>query len=204
MTPDIATTAAAHRRGLRLEWLTIWWNVGEVGVTVVLGVLARSLALIAFGVDALIEVFASLVVVWHLKTGGSSPTRARTQRALRLVAASFAMLAVALVVAAVGVLAAEHQPEESWPGVIYLAVTAVVMFTLAIRKRSTARILGSAPLASEATITFLDGLLASGILAALALNIALGWWCADPVATLLVAAVAVHQAWETWREAEED
>jgi divalent metal cation (Fe/Co/Zn/Cd) transporter len=188
-----------ERRAVVLEWITIAWNSGEVVVTLVLGIAARSLALVAFGLDAVVEVFASLVVVWHL---GRDRTELRhNRRALRLVAVAFAALATLLTMGAVLALASEHRADESPIGIIYLAATAVVMFGLAFAKRRAAEGLGSQPLAAEATLTLLDGALATSILLALAANAALGWWWADPVATLLVALVAASEARDNWNDA---
>ena len=193
--------ARIRRRALFLEWGTIAWNSGEVVVTVVLGVLARSLALVAFGLDAVVEVFASLVVVWHVSDAPNAPDRARTRRALRLVAVAFAALAVLLTAGATAALLQGHEADPSPAGVAYLAGTAVVMFGLAIAKRRTARDLSSEPLAAEASLTMLDGALATSILLALVANASFGWWWADPLATLLVALVAVNEAREHWHEA---
>ena len=103
--------------------------------------------------------------------------------------------------AAVGDLTSGRQPGESPLGIAYLAITAVVMFSLAILKRRTATSLGSEPLHSEATVTFLDGVLSTTTLTGLALNAYLGWWWADPTAALLVGIAALNEARETWNEA---
>lgn len=194
---------ASHlrRRVLFLEWATIAWNIGEVFVTVGLGIAARSLALVAFGLDSLIEVFASLVVVWHASDAAGPAESTRTHRALRLVAVAFGVLATVLVIGAIRVLATGHRAQESAWGIAYLAMAACAMFGLAFAKSRTADENGSKPLAAEATLTMLDGLLATGILAALALNATLGWWWADPAATLLVAGVSAREARENWRDA---
>ncbi len=165
--------ASLRRRGLQLVWLTIAWNVVEVFVTIGLGVAAGSIALIAFGTDSMIEVFASLVVVWH--TSDLNAEIRRTRRSLQLIAVAFLILGLVLVVGAVVRLLAENVPGDSPVGVAYLAVTAVVMLRLAVLKRRTGTALGSEPLLAEAHVTFLDSALAVGVLAALALNSAFGW-----------------------------
>jgi divalent metal cation (Fe/Co/Zn/Cd) transporter len=191
-----------ERKALLLEYATIAWNVGEAVLTISLGSLAGSLALISFGTVSIVEVFASSVVVWHFRSKDTDH-EGRTRRALRLIAVAFGVLALALVVAAINDLISGRRAGESPWGIAYLAVTAVVMFTLAALKRSTASHLGSEPLMSEATVTFLDGVLSATTLAGLALNAYAGWWWADPLAGLLVALAAVNEARETWEEAEE-
>jgi divalent metal cation (Fe/Co/Zn/Cd) transporter len=197
-------TAAEHerllRRGIRLEWATNAWNLMEVFITIGLGIAARSLALVAFGLDSMIEVFASMVVIWHLEYGANPPVR-RTRIALRLIAAAFIGLAAFLTVASVRSLVIGADPGDSPLGIAYMAVTAIVMFTLAAAKRRTARPLGSEPLEAEASMTFLDGCLCLGILAALAVNVAFGWWWADGLAALAVAGLAAREARESLHEA---
>ena len=192
----------ARRRGLRLEWLTVAWNAAEVGVTVSLGLAAHSLALIAFGMDSLIEIFTSLVVVWHLAATPSRTGRRQTV-ALRLVSVAFVLLAAYLVTSAVRFVLAHQRPDASPLGIAYLALTAVVMFSLARRKRQAGESMGDAPFVAEASMTTLDGWLALGTLTALAANAAFGWWWADPGAAVMIAVFALREARENWHEASE-
>lgn len=199
--PDLPERARLQRRALRLEYGTIAWNLGEAVLTISLGVAAGSLALVGFGTDSIIEVFASSVVVWHLRPGHEEDRPERTRLALRLVAAAFLLLAIVLAAVATRDLVTGRRAGESPVGIVYLAVTALVMFGLAIAKRRTAERLGSAPLRSEASMTFLDGILSTLTLTGLALNAALGWWWADPTAALVVAIAAANEARENRREA---
>ena len=202
-----STTDSLRRRLLRraigLEYATIGWNVGEAVLTIFLGVLAGSLALIGFGSVSIIEVFASSVVVWHLMPAHTIDSPERTIRALRLVSVAFAALAAAVMVASVRDLVTARHPGESPWGIAYLAVTALVMFGLAVAKHRLAARLNSAPLRSEATMTLLDGILSTATMTGLALNAALSWWWADPAAALLVGIAAANEARKNWREATE-
>jgi divalent metal cation (Fe/Co/Zn/Cd) transporter len=139
--------------------------------------------------------------VWHLRPGHEEDRPERTRLALRLVATAFLLLALVLAAVAIRDLATGRRAGESPIGIAYLAVTALVMFGLAIAKRRTAGALGSAPLRSEAAMTFLDGMLATLTLTGLALNAGLGWWWADPAAALVVALAAANEARENRREA---
>lgn len=192
-----------QRRALLLEYGTIAWNIGEAVLTIGLGLAASSLALIGFGTVSIVEVFASGVVVWHVRPGHESDHPVRTRIALRLIAGAFLVLAVVLAAAAVNDLVTGRKADESPLGIAYLAVAAAVMFSLAVLKRRTAGLLGSAPLHSEAKVTFLDGVLSTTTLIGLALNAALGWWWADPTAALIVALAALNEARQTWSEADE-
>ena len=194
------TAGALRRRGVRLEWATNAWNAMEVVVTITLGVQAGSLALIAFGLDSVVEIFASTVVIRNLHDERSDPGDRRVHRALRLIAVAFWMLAAFLAVMSVRGLVRHDRPDSSPLGVAYLAITACVMFGLAGLKRSTARALVSEPLHAEAAMTFLDGCLSISVLVALVLNASLGWWWTDAVAALLVAAAAFNEGIGHWRE----
>ncbi len=192
-----------RRLALRLEYSTIIWNVGEAGLTIGLGIAAGSLALIGFGTDSIIEVFASAVVVWHLRPGHETDHPLRTARALRLVGSAFAVLAFALSIAGVRDLVTGRRPDESIWGALYLVAVAVVMFGLGSAKHRIAARLDSAPLRAEATMTVLDGGLAAGTAIGLGLNIMADWWWADPIAALVVAVVAANEARANLEEARE-
>ena len=197
---DSSERVRLHRIAERLEYGTIAWNVGEAALTIALGTIATSLALIGFGTVSIIEVFASVVVLWHLAPGHRVADPARTARAHRLVAMAFGALAIALAVASLRDLITGRHPDESPWGIAYLAVTALVMFGLSSAKRRIADRLDSSPLRSEAAMTFLDGILSASTMIGLALNAVIGWWWADPAAALLVAVAAGHEAWENWEE----
>lgn len=198
--PPTDTIAALQTRALRLEYATIAWNVGEAVLTIALGAVAGSVALIGFGAVSVVEVFASSVVIWHLRKTRDEVTNV-TGLALRLIALAFAVLAIALLAVALRDLASGRRAGESHFGIGYLAMTAMVMFGLAVAKRRVATALGSEPLASEATVTLLDGVLSVSTLAGLALNAYLGWWWADPVAGMVVAVFALNEGRESLEEA---
>jgi divalent metal cation (Fe/Co/Zn/Cd) transporter len=182
-----------RRRGLRLEWATNAWNAMEVFVTIALGVRAGSLALVAFGLDSVIEIFASTVVIRNLRDERSDPGDRRIHRALRMIAVAFWILAAFLVVISIRGLVRGDRPDGSPLGVAYLGVTACVMLGLARLKHVTATRLGSETLQAEANMTLLDGCLSTGILVALVLNAAFGWWWADPAAALAMVPIIVKE-----------
>ncbi len=194
------TVEELRRRGLRLEWATNGWNAMEVVVTITLGIQAGSLALIAFGLDSVVEIFASTVVIRNLRDDRHDPGDRRVHRSLRMIAVAFWVLAAFLVAASVRSLVLGDRPGNSPLGVAYLAITAVAMFGLAALKRMTARDLGSEPLQAEAALTFLDGCLSTGILTALVLNAWLGWWWTDAGAAIVVAGFSVAEGVGHWRE----
>jgi divalent metal cation (Fe/Co/Zn/Cd) transporter len=191
-----------ERRAMRLEYATIAWNSIEMFVSIGLGIAARSLALVAFGLDTMVELFASGVVVWHLRHPGRDDDLI-TAKALRLVAAAFAVLAVVVAASAIWSLVSQSAPDESPLGIAYLALTVGVMLSLGLAKRRIGVRLDSEPLAAEARMSILDAALAFGVLVGLGANVVFGWWWADPIAALLVAVAAAHEAVENLEEARE-
>ena len=159
-TVDEATRAALLRRGFALEYVTLAWNVAGIIILAIAAVLARSVALAGFGLDSLIEIGASTVVIWELSGTGED----RQRRGLRLIGYAFAALAVYLLVQSTVVLATGYHPRHSVPGIIWTAVTAAVMFTLAVGKARTGRALGNPVLWTEGRVTLIDGILATAVL----------------------------------------
>ena len=179
-------------RGFALEYATLGWNVAGIIVLAIAAVSARSVALAGFGLDSLIEIGASMVVIWELSGSGEE----RQRRGLRLIGYAFTALAVYLLVQSSLVLAAGYRPGHSLPGIIWTAATAVAMFALAAGKARTGRALDNPVLRTEGRVTMIDGILAVAVLAGLALNAALGWWWADPAAGYVLVYYAAREVRE--------
>ena len=178
------------RRGRLLEVATLGWNVIGIAVLGVAAVGARSIALTGFGLDSLIEIGASTVVLWELSGTGED----RQRRGLRLIAAAFVALALYLLVQTALALSSGFHSKPSPLGITWTALTAVAMFALAAGKNRTGRALGNPVLITESRVTVVDGLLAGAVLLGLVLNSALGWWWADPVAGLVIVYYAAREA----------
>ncbi|HEX2902374.1 MAG TPA: cation transporter [Jatrophihabitans sp.] len=178
------------RRGRQLEGATLAWNVLGIVVLAFAAVTARSVALAGFGLDSLIEIGASTVVLWELSGTGEQ----RQRRALRLIGAAFLALAGYLAIQTVAVFATGFRPHHSAAGIVWTAVTAAAMFCLASGKRKIGAALGNPVLLTEARVTVIDGLLACAVLLGLLLNAVLGWWWADPLAALVIGYYAVREA----------
>src|SRR3984957_20600008 len=125
------------RRGLALEWVTLGWNVAGIIVVAIAVAAARSVALAGFGLDSLSEIGASTVVIWELSGSGEE----RRRRGLQLIGYAFAALAFYLLVQSTVVLAVGYRPRHSVLGIVWTAVTAAAMFTLAAGKTRTGRAL---------------------------------------------------------------
>jgi divalent metal cation (Fe/Co/Zn/Cd) transporter len=192
---DTAVHARLLRRGFLLEYATLAWNVAGIAVLAVAAVAARSVALAGFGLDSLIEIAASAVVVWELSGTGE----ARRRKALRLIGAAFAVLAAYLLVQSTAVLVTGFHPGHSPAGIAWTAVTAAVMFALAAGKARTGAALDNPVLRTEGRVTLIDGLLAAAVLAGLLLNALAGWWWADPLAGYVLVWYGGREAWHLLR-----
>ena len=186
---DDPVRRARLRRGFALEYTTLAWNVIGIVVLAIAAVSARSVALAGFGLDSLIEIGASTVVIWELSGTGEE----RQQRGTRLIGYAFAVLAAYLLVQSTVVLAIGYHPRHSVPGIIWTAVTAAVMFALAAGKARTGQALDNVVLRTEGRVTMIDGILATAVLLGLVLNTALGWWWADPAAGFVLVFYAARE-----------
>jgi divalent metal cation (Fe/Co/Zn/Cd) transporter len=189
ISADSTARGVLLRRGFALEYATLAWNVAGIVVLAIAATAARSVALAGFGLDSLIEIGASAVVIWELSGTGAK----RQRRALRLIGYAFAALAVYLLVQSTVVLATGYHPRHSVPGIIWTAVTAAVMFALAWGKARTGRALDNPVLRTEGRVTMIDGILAAAVLVGLVLNAGLGWWWGDPAAGYVLVCYAARE-----------
>lgn len=180
-------TAVLRRRGFLLEGTTLAWNVVGIVVLARLAVATTSVAVTGFGLDSLIEIGASLVVIWELRGTGEE----RRRRALRLIGIAFIALAVYLALQSTAELLLQHHPVRTSGAIAW---TAAVMFALARGKTVTGRALGDPVLQAEGRVTVVDGLLAVAVLVGLTLDAALGWWWADPVSGFVIVYYAAREA----------
>jgi divalent metal cation (Fe/Co/Zn/Cd) transporter len=189
---DEAARRSLLRRGFALEYATLVWNVVGIVILASAAVKAESVALAGFGLDSLIEIGASLVVIWELTGTGE----ARRRKALRLIGAAFAALGVYLTVQSTMVLAAGFHPGPSPLGITWTAVTAATMFALAAGKARTGAALNNPVLTTEGRVTLIDGLLAAAVLLGLLLNSLARWWWADPLAGYVLVFYALREVRE--------
>lgn len=178
------------RRGLLLEYATLGWNGLGVIILVAAAVAAHSVALAGFGLDSLIEIFASVVVVRHLL--GIHVGRERV--ALRLIGVAFVLLVVYIAAQLTYTILARSHPEPSIGSIVWTALTFIAMLLLASGKHVTGRRLQNQVLQTEARVTLIDAYLAGAVLLGLALNALFRWWWADPLASLVIVYYAVGEA----------
>ncbi|MGX5359035.1 cobalt transporter [Kocuria sediminis] len=191
-----ARRAVLHRR---VRWIvagTITYNVLEAIIAITAGRIASSSALIGFGLDSIVEVLSAAAVAWQF--AAPDPHR-REKMAMRVIALSFFGLATFVTIDAIRTLAGAAEPEHSPVGIVLAAVSLVIMPFLSWFERRTGRELGSASAVADSKQTLLCTYLSAVLLVGLVLNSTLGWSWADPLAALVIAAVAVKEGLEAWR-----
>jgi divalent metal cation (Fe/Co/Zn/Cd) transporter len=195
MLPD-ERRAVLRRRIRLLVAATITYNVVEAVVAITAGTIADSIALVGFGLDSVIEVSSAAAIAWQF--AGADPER-RERVALRVVAWSFFVLATYVTVEALRTLIGAGRPEHSPVGIVLVALSVVVMPFLSRAQRRAGREYGSASAVADSKQTLLCTYLSAAVLVGLVLNSTLGWWWADPVVALGLAAVAVREGREALR-----
>jgi len=186
------------RRAKLLAWLGVGWHGIEAVVAVGAGIVAGSIALIGFGADSLIEAIAGIILLWRFAASRAASESAE-QRAQKLIALSFYLLAIYVGFEAVRSLITAEAPDVSWVGIGLSVVTLVTMPPLAVAKSRIADNLGSSATKSEGQQNMLCAYLSAALLVGLSANALFGWWWADPVTALLIAGVAVKEGREAWQ-----
>jgi divalent metal cation (Fe/Co/Zn/Cd) transporter len=181
-----------------LSWLSLAWMTLEGGVAILAGILAGSIALVGFGIDSAIEGFASAIIVWRF-TGTRMFSEAAEQRAQKLVAIQFFVLAPYVGFESVKALIEGERPATSVLGIALSASSVVIMPYLGIAKQRLADRLGSAATKGEGRQNMLCAYLAGALLVGLLGNALFGAWWLDPAVGLLIAAVALKEGLEAWR-----
>nr|WP_062342100.1 cation transporter [Herbidospora sakaeratensis] len=189
-------TAVAVRRIRWLVGATITYNVVEAGVALTAGTVASSAALIGFGLDSVVEVASATAVAWQFS---SADHERREKTALRVIAVSFFALAAYVAFDAIRALLGAGEADHSTVGLVLAAVSLVVMPVLSYAQRRAAREIGSASALADSKQTLLCTYLSAVLLVGLALNSLFGWTWADPLAALVIAAVAVKEGRDAWR-----
>ncbi|MFI9542593.1 cation transporter [Streptomyces sp. NPDC052016] len=186
----------------RIRWLvaaTITYNVVEAVVAITAGAVASSTALIGFGLDSVIEVSSAAAVAWQFSARDHHAREARERTALRIIAVSFFALAAYVSVDAVRALAGTGQADRSIAGIVLAALSLAIMPFLSAAQRKAGRELGSASAIADSRQTLLCTYLSAVLLVGLVANAAFGWSWADPIAALVIAAVAVKEGRDAWQ-----
>ncbi len=184
------------RRARLLAGASVAYNGVEAVVAVAAGLVAGSVALVGFGLDSVVEVSSGVIVLWQF---GHRMPESRERQAQRLMAFSFLALATYVGIESVRTLVTGGEPDASPVGIALALASLAIMPFLSWAQRRTGRALGSSAVVADSTQTLLCSYLSGVLLVGLLLNAALGWSWADPAAGLVIAAIALKEARDTWR-----
>jgi cation diffusion facilitator family transporter len=195
--------AALLRRGLRLEYLSVGWNLVEGAVAIAAGLAAGSVALVGFGVDSFVESTSASVIIWRIFAERRSADPGRVESierlAQKLVAASLALLGIYILYESASSLIQREQPDASLPGIILAIASLCVMWWLARSIRKVGEQLHSHSIEADSTQTLACWWMSLFLLAGLGLNMLFGWWWADPLAGVAISGFVFREGWNTWR-----
>lgn len=193
LTSDIQITRVNKdkllRKGLFLEYITLGWNVIECILVLYAGVVAGSVAMVGFGIDSVIEILASVIVVWQLK----SINKNEEKFAEKLIGIAFFILALYIFSESLYTFIFHAHPKTSPLGMASLALTVVAMLSLAYAKGKVGKELGNPVLTRESKVTLIDGVLAASVLAGISLNALFGFWWADPLAGMVIVYYGIKE-----------
>ncbi|MGI8330418.1 cation transporter [Actinomadura scrupuli] len=199
LEPSAQRRGVLARRVRLLVAATITYNLIEAAVALSAGTVASSGALVAFGLDSMIEVASAAAVAWQFSARDPAVVEGREKTALRIIALSFFALAGYVTAEAVRALLGAGEAEHSAPGLVLAGLSLAIMPGLSYAQRRAGRELGSASAVADSRQTLLCTYLSAVLLVGLAVNSLLGWAWADPIAALVIAAVAVKEGREAWR-----
>jgi divalent metal cation (Fe/Co/Zn/Cd) transporter len=189
-SPSIASRSDLVRRGLHLEYFTVAWNSLEALISIVAGLIAGSIALVAFGADSLIEVTSGATLLWRLRHDSDSARREGIERTtLRIVGVLFVALALYIVYESCSTLILHEAPERSLLGIAVAVASLIAMPLLARAKRRVSAGIGSGAMHADSKQADFCAYLSAILLGGLLLDAALGWWWADPVAGLIMVPI---------------
>jgi divalent metal cation (Fe/Co/Zn/Cd) transporter len=188
--------ARLGRRAQLLAAVSVSYNAIEALVAISAGAIASSIALVGFGLDSIVEMSSGLIILWQFR---HPMPKTRERAALRAIAVSFFALAAYVTVESARSLLTGQGGETSRVGIIVAAVSLIVMPALSWAQRRTGRQLGSVTVVADSKQTLLCTYLSAVLLVGLLLNATLGWWWADPIVGLVIAALAVREGRDAWR-----
>ena len=188
-----------RRKALILVWIGFLWNFLEAGIALWSALTASSVALFAFGLDSIIEIFAGAVLIWRLNLGAGQEEDDAESKALKLVGVTFFLLAAFVAFQSYATLTGLLiEPQESPVGIVLVLASALMMSVLYFGKTRLAKQLGSRALRAEAVESLMCDLQDLTVLAGLGLNALFGWWWADPVAALFLIPFFLKEGWKSF------
>ena len=200
---DPVDRPALLRRGLRLEYISLGWNLVEGGVAIAAGIIAGSVALVGFGVDSFVESTSAAVIIWRILAetrNRAEPDKifAIERRAQKFVALSLAVFGLYLLFESGSAIALKERPEVSHTGIVLAVLSLGVMWWLARSIRRVGQDLHSHAIEADSTQTLACWWMSLSLLVGLGLNALFGWWWTDPLAGIAISGLMLREAKETW------
>ncbi len=194
-----------YKKGLYLEYFTVGYNILEAIVSIVFGSIANSIALIGFGLDSIIESLSGLVLIWRLSQHGKISKAAEERlekRATKFIAITFFILGVYISFQSVRKLVIEEIPEPSLPGIVIATTSIIIMPLLTWQKYKTGKQINSRALVADSKETLACAFLSLALLLGLGTNYLFGFWQADPIVGMIIAAFLFREGWKETSEKE--
>ena len=196
-----------YKKGLRLEYFTVGYNIVEAAVSLVFGAIANSIALVGFGLDSVVESLSGFVLIWRLRQHGKiSPEEEERveKKAMRFVALTFFILGLYVLFQSLKKLIGKEIPDPSLPGIIIAIVSMIVMPVLTWQKYQTGKQINSRALVADSKETLACAFLSVALLLGLGCNYLFGFWQADPIVGLIIVAFLFREGLESWKEPHEE
>lgn len=196
-----------YKEALNLEYFTVGYNVLEAFLSIFFGASAGSIALVGFGLDSIVESLSGLILIWRLQKHNvysENEEMASEKRAIKLVAATFFILAAYVLYESVKKLIFIEVPETSLAGIVIAVFSIVIMPVLSFKKRNLGIKINSKALVADSKETLVCAFLSVSLLLGLTMNYFFGFWQADPMVGLIVVAFLIKEGRESWEEANEN
>jgi cation diffusion facilitator family transporter len=195
-----------YRKGLHLEYFTVVYNIVEAAVSILFGTMAKSIALVGFGLDSIVESLSGMILIWRLRQHGkiSEEEEERIEKkAQKFVALTFFILGIYILFQSVKKLVIKEIPDPSLPGIIIAVVSLIVMPLLSYQKLRTGKQIQSEALIADSKETLACSFLSLALLLGLGLNYLFGFWQADALAGIVIVFFLMREGREIWRESHE-
>ncbi|MFC2170127.1 cation diffusion facilitator family transporter [Acidobacteriota bacterium] len=195
-----------YKKGLRLEYFTVGYNLIEAAVSIAFGRMANSIALVGFGLDSIVESLSGVILIWRLKKHGlvSEEKEEKIERkATEFVAVTFFILGLYIMIQSLKKLIRKQIPDASFPGIIIAIASIIIMPVLAWQKYTVGRQIQSRALISDSKETLACSFLSISLFLGLGANYFFGFWQADPIVGLIIVFFLFREGWEIWEESRE-
>jgi cation diffusion facilitator family transporter len=196
-----------YKKGLYLEYFTVAYNIVEAVLSIFFGSLAKSIALVGFGLDSIVESMSGMILIWRLRQHGkiSKEEEERIEKkAQKFVATTFFTLGVYILIQSVKKLVFKEIPDPSLPGIIIALVSLIVMPVLSYQKHKTGKQIQSEALIADSKETLACSFLSLALLLGLGLNYLFGFWQADALAGIIIVLFLIREGLEIWKESKEE